>query len=210
MGSLTVQRHAFMLVAVVAGVVTGCAGMNPNPGERTADYHMFTRDQDCRKALDIARPRAERGEPWAELRLGFGYMTGCGIEKNDAEAVKWLHLAAKHEAKGGWATGRTVAVIGRPGYFNQNSDALVAQVLLAELYLDGRGVAADPVTSYLYARNVKEKSGGRELFFCCQWLSNGGWVFAQPAIQEQLAKAEAAMSPEQKAEAEVRWESWKP
>lgn len=69
----------FILFLVVA-----CAGLNPNPGERTAD--VFWSNYKHQKALEIIRPKAEKGIPWAQVRLGVAYELGKGVEQNIIEA----------------------------------------------------------------------------------------------------------------------------
>lgn len=185
--------------------------MNPNPEERTADLYMFsTGSKDCEQSLQIVRPRAEAGLPWAELRLGYAYLTGCGVKKDGGKAAEWLKRVAARTVEGGWESGQIVGAMGRPGYFNQNSDALIAQSYLSVIYLEGDGVPQNLVDAYLYAKNVAAKSEGKSIFFCCEWAKNGGLYLSQKMIRENLSKIEAAITSEQKKEAEERLQAWKP
>ncbi|MBI3875681.1 MAG: SEL1-like repeat protein [Verrucomicrobia bacterium] len=70
------------------------------------------------KSLPEIRLGAERGQPVAMRLLANAYLTGEGVPKDPAEAVKWLTKAAEQR------------------------DAL-AQFILGILYQEGRGVARD-------------------------------------------------------------------
>ncbi|MCP5265698.1 MAG: SEL1-like repeat protein [Burkholderiaceae bacterium] len=83
------------------------------------------------RALEIEKPRAEAGEPWAQLRLGIFYANGWGVTRDAERAEYWYRRAEAQKADGDWANGRIVGATGRSGYFNQNSDARIAQFNLA-------------------------------------------------------------------------------
>jgi hypothetical protein len=68
--------------------------------------------------LKITRPRAAKGEAWAQYFLGLSYMNGEGVAKNGLEAVKWFRLAAAQ------------------GYAS-------AQFNLGHMYSNGEGVKQD-------------------------------------------------------------------
>jgi TPR repeat protein len=44
--------------------------------------------------ISKVRKLAEQGDPAAQNKLGFCYLTGEGVAKDAAEAMKWLHRAA--------------------------------------------------------------------------------------------------------------------
>ncbi|MBI2525040.1 MAG: sel1 repeat family protein [Candidatus Rokubacteria bacterium] len=180
--------------------------MNPNPGERTAD--MAWERQDYQRALSVIRTAAERGQPWAQLRLGVAYELGVGVAKDTREALAWYRKAARQTAEGGWAEGRLVGAMGRPGYFNQNSDALIAQHQIAGIYFRAEGVTKDLAEAYLYAKNVAEKTQGRSLFYCCEF-SRARYITAE-AIAESLSKIEGAMTSDDRKRAEERRGAWTP
>ena len=112
----------------------GCAGPNPNPGERTTD--MAWTSNNFSRAYEIAKPRAEAGEPWAQLRLGIFYENGWGTEADISEAEYWYKKAMLQKSEGDWAEGKMVGAMGSSGYFNQNSDARIAEFNLAQLYYE--------------------------------------------------------------------------
>jgi len=112
-------------IGVLAAAVAGCAGPNPNPGERTTDIALYS--SNFKRAFKIAEFAAERGEPWAQLRLGIIFENGWGVDEDIEKAEYWYKKAAAQKASGGWAEGIMVGAVGKLGYFNQNSDARIAQ-----------------------------------------------------------------------------------
>ena len=52
-------------------------------------------DKDYFIAHKWLKKAAERGEPNAQYHLGDIYRKGLGVQKSNAEAVKWFRLAAK-------------------------------------------------------------------------------------------------------------------
>ena len=197
------QRSLIISAAVFAAA---CAGPNPNPGERTAD--MAWERGDYVRALSVIRPAAERGAPWTQLRLGIAHELGVGMAKDITKALEWYRKVAKHTGIGGWAEGKLVGATGRPGYFNQNSDALIAQHQISGLYLRGDGVKRDLVEAYLWAKNVSEKTSGRSLFYCCEFA--GGRYITASAIADRLAQIEGEMTANDKAAAAERRQNWTP
>ena len=110
----------YFLLLILSFLIS-CAGPNPNPGERTADL-LWTQYK-FENSLDIIKPRAENGLPWAQLRLGIAYQLGGGVKQDFGEALKWYKKVAIRKADGGWSNGKMIGSFGKPGYFNQNSDA---------------------------------------------------------------------------------------
>lgn len=107
----------FRLVCALSLVLSACAHLTPNPniGERTVD--MLMTQGDCSGATERLRRAAERGQPWAQVRLGFfGYTKQCpGIDLD--EGNRWLTKVACYEAKTDWEKGRPSAM-GTSGFFN--------------------------------------------------------------------------------------------
>lgn len=158
--------------------------------------------------LSIAKRKAEEGYPWAQLRMCAVYKFGLGVEKNPSEAVKWCKKASVQIADGEWAEGLLVGAVGKAGYFNQNSDALIAQFQLAEFYYNGEGVSKDLTTAYLYIKNVIEKTKGNSIFYCCEFA--GGRYITPDQISELNDKIVKEMSEEQIQIAEQQRPSWTP
>jgi TPR repeat protein len=49
---------------------------------------------DYATALRLLRPLANQGNADAQINLGMKYLSGKGVEQNDAEAIRWVRLAA--------------------------------------------------------------------------------------------------------------------
>ena len=179
--------------------LTGCAGPNPNIGERTTDYAWLSGN--FSKAYDTVKPHADAGEPWAQLRLGILYSNGWGVEHNKYSAVKWYEKAAAQKADGDWAEGVMIGSIGRAGYFNQNSDARIAQYNLAVTFFNGVGINRDIIKSYINIRTVVEETNGKPIFFCCEFEGNGRY-FTPEQISDLYNEVLKNMTSEEKLEAE--------
>ena len=180
------MRVTYLLI-IVCGLVA-CAGPNPNPGERTVDIAWEKYDYDT--AFKILKPAAERGEPWAQLRMGVAYELGSGVTKDIPTAIAWYEKAASQESEGDWANGQLVGAVGKAGYFNQNSDALIAKFQLANIYLRGESVPQNPAKALKLAQYVSDKTQGRSIFYCCEF--SGGRYITTTDIAETLSKAKAA------------------
>lgn len=181
------NRKLTFLAGLLVIAATGCAGPNPNPGERTTD--MASTSSDFKRAFEVAKPRAEAGEPWAQLRLGIFYENGWGTDKDVEKAEYWYKKAAAQKSTGDWAEGNLVGAVGKPGYFNQNSDARIAQFNLAQLYYtNGKNL--------LEAKNlidiVTKESDGKAIFFCCEF--SGGRSFSQSQFIELKQKIEKKLA----------------
>lgn len=194
-----------ILLVIMSLTLLSCAGMNPNPGERTTDTNWESGNY--AKAIEVASVAAERGEPWAQLRLGMYYSAGSGVEVNIPEAVKWYKKAARQLVEGRWAEGNIVGATGNSGYFGQKNDALIAQYRLADIYFKGEGVKKDLTLSYMLINNVIKKSNGElQIFFCCEW--SGGLWFRQIQFAELKSNLEISMPQGQLMEAKMKIGTW--
>lgn len=196
------------LVAIaIVMMLSGCSGMNPNPGERTADTAWEMGNYD--RAFEVASVAAERGEPWAQLRMGMYYDAGYGTNVDTAESVKWYTKAARQYAEGMWAEGYIVGATGKPGYFGQKNDAIIAMFRLADLYYKAEGIQQDLELSYLLISYAIEKMDGEpQVFFCCDW--SGGLWFRLSQFIELRDKLEADMSAEDMARVQEKRGFWSP
>jgi TPR repeat protein len=166
---------------------TGCAGPNPNPGERTTDMAWTSRNY--QRAFERAAPSADAGEPWAQLRLGVFYENGWGTSIDLEKAEDWYKKAAVQKASGGWAEGQMVGAVGKSGYFNQNSDARIAEFNLAQLYLKKNKNLAE---AHQLISNLIKETEGKDVFFCCEFA--GGRYFTQEQFIELKEKIEERMN----------------
>lgn len=195
-----------LITLLVALSLFACAGPNPNLGERTVDVAWH--EGRYKDMLTVLKPKAEQGFPWAELRYCSAHKFGVGMDKNPTEAVKWCKKASVQMAEGEWANGLLIGAVGKSGYFNQNSDALIAQYQLADFYFNGEGVSKDLITAYLYIKNVVKHTKGKSLFYCCEF-AGGRWVTAEQ-ISQLNDKINKEMSEDQIREAEKQFETWVP
>src|SRR5262245_33442711 len=113
--ALGVYRHAISQAFVETAAAVGIAGPRP---DATAQADAAFQKGDFAKALKLARPLADAGDPRAQAIVGLAYYRGRGVTHDDAEAAKWLHRAA------------------------DQGDA-PARFTLGVMYGDGRGVPQD-------------------------------------------------------------------
>ncbi|MCK7580427.1 MAG: hypothetical protein MZV65_35460 [Chromatiales bacterium] len=133
-----------------------------------------------------------------------------GSKKDTEKALDWFKKVGSITGEGGWANGRMIGAVGKPGYFNQNSDALIAQYHISEIYFTGEGIKKDVIQAYHYAKNVSEKSQGTSVFFCCEWSKERGLWLSPKMISDNLKKIEQSLTPQQRKEADDLYVSWKP
>ena len=84
------------------------------------------------KEIADLKETAYAGDVAAQVRLGVIYLTGDGVAKDDAEALKWLRKAA-------------------------DQDNALAERYLAEMYFKGRGVPADVSEAAKWLRFAAEQ-----------------------------------------------------
>jgi TPR repeat protein len=87
---------------------------------------------DYQKALQLARPLAEQGDPRAQFLLGRIFLRGRGVPTDENEAVKWLRRAADQGHAG-------------------------AQFSLGNLYAEGKGVPQDNVEAAKWYRAAADR-----------------------------------------------------
>lgn len=161
--------HQKLPIIILSLFLAACAGPNPNIGERTTD--MGWTSGNYQQAFNTASIYAEKGQPWAQLRLGVFYANGWGVEKDKKTALNWYQKAAAQTSTGDWANGKILGATGRTGYFNQNSDALIARFNLAQLYYEGGVIDRDLTKSLELVNSVISSSNGKPVFFCCEFSS---------------------------------------
>ena len=175
----------FILSSII--FITGCAGPNPNPGERTIDMGIMGNSL-TEYDLENLRNKAEKGFPWAQLRMGVIHEKGNGVIKNLDKAERWYTLTAENYGDDAWSNGHMIGAIGKAGYFNQNSDALIAKFQLAGIYLDKNSGKLNISKGYELIKEVKEKSNNTYIFYCCEFA--GGRYITVGMINEMMQKAE--------------------
>ena len=53
--------------------------------------------KDLEEAAHWYRKSAERGNVWAQIKLGRAYERGLGVPQDDVQAAKWYRMAAEHD-----------------------------------------------------------------------------------------------------------------
>ncbi|TQV71816.1 hypothetical protein FKG94_19425 [Exilibacterium tricleocarpae] len=107
----------FILVKVFT-VLERRDGDQPAADSILGQTQALVEQGEYQKALDIARPFAERGNAYAQNLMGAAYQKGWTFERDQTEAVRWFRLAAEQ-------------------------DFVAAEVNLGLAYYYGRGVAQD-------------------------------------------------------------------
>ena len=85
-----------------------------------------------KKAIEDLKQIAYAGDVAAQVQLGVIYLTGDGIQKDDAEAMKWLRKAA-------------------------DQDNALAERYLAEMYFKGRGVEQNNMEAARWLRMAADQ-----------------------------------------------------
>lgn len=151
-------------------------GLNPNVGLRSVDSMLASGN--CSGAMEILEKTSERGEPWAQLRLGwFSYTKQCsGVELS--QGTEWLIHAACYESKTAWEKGSEWAV-GPSGYFNARYSSKEAAFTLVQARIATRNL---PLVHYwlTVGKNLYEVGDAEYVDF-----------------ENRIVKLEPLMTPEQ-------------
>ncbi len=108
------------------------------------------------QALDLYRKAAQQGDPLAGWLVGRHYFLGNGVPRDPDAAQKWLKLAAdQNNAFGAYYLGRLMAdrdYTKAPKLFKIAADQGLpqAQYFYAKTLKDGRGIAQDRLTAYVW------------------------------------------------------------
>ncbi|MCU1340779.1 MAG: Sel1 domain protein repeat-containing protein, partial [Candidatus Acidoferrum typicum] len=84
------------------------------------------------KVIADLKEMANAGDVKSQVQIGLAYLTGDGVHKDEAEALKWLRKAA-------------------------DQDNPIAERYLAEMYFKGRGVTADNAEAAKWLRMAAEQ-----------------------------------------------------
>ncbi len=163
--------------------------------------HQAFRNQDFKKAYDIVLHLAGKGNAEALYLLGGLYQEGKGVEKDEAEALKWLTLSATL----GYVQAEYLIgiryMIGKDGFEKDLNEAvrwfkkaaekgyLNAQHSLGMMYYLGQGEPEDFVKAYKWLALAGEK----------------GYRMAEKTKKE----LEGTMPPKQIAEARKLAKQWR-
>ena len=113
------------------GVIALAAALLLQPS-RSALAQYSTQASAKQKVIADLKEMASAGDVKSQVQLGLAYLTGDGVGKDDAEAVKWLRKGA-------------------------DQDNPIAERYLAEMYFKGRGVPADVAEAAKWLRLAAEQ-----------------------------------------------------
>ena len=106
---------------------------------------------DFQTALKEWKPLADQGHAYAQYILGLMYADGEGVVEDDAEAARWLRLAADQGLAEAARWYRLAADQGHAG----------AQHNLGVMYANGEGVLQDNVTAHMWF-NIASANGAED------------------------------------------------
>ncbi|MDE0153878.1 MAG: hypothetical protein OXN23_08545 [Gammaproteobacteria bacterium] len=206
---------ASLAAGCTAGVMEAPArALEANPGE--AEVDILWREDEMESALAIAREAAEKGFPWAQLRMGMFHELGEGVTQDDAVAVDWYRKAAAQFAeRDGMGLAILVGLSDRRGFFRQWDDALAARYFLARHYWKGSGVRYDIVRAWLLADNVRKLSKFKMIEACdtdsrtlYRETSHAQCAITRKEIRDLIRGIEEEMTDEERTAAAEQSESW--
>ena len=103
--------------------------------------------QDADEGLRWWRQAAEQGYLPAQSGLGGRYLNGRGVARDESEAFRWYRMAAEQGDE------EVLAFM----HLNAEQGSMMAQVILAEMYTEGRGVTQDAVVAVRWYRWAAEQ-----------------------------------------------------
>ena len=166
------MKRRRQLVTLLAGLVATLplAGRACAADRTSGESGTPIRSSEAQQTAEVAalRNEAMRGDVHAQYDLAVALDCGCGVQRDRAEAVEWLHKAADRghvsaQSALGWKymTGEGVprddklafAWLRRAAERGNTS----AQNNLGILYAQGRGVEADPAEAEKWFRSAADK-----------------------------------------------------
>jgi uncharacterized protein len=135
--TLTADRGS----AAVPFIATSTAKDNPDELYSKGEQYFNGRavDRDYVKAAEMYRRAADAGHAKAQASLGWMYLQGWGVSRDDTEAVKWFNKAADPIRKAA-----------------EQGEA-EAQGYLGAMYLNGRGVPKDEAEAVKWIRKSADQ-----------------------------------------------------
>jgi hypothetical protein len=191
---------AGLLLALCVGtVVSGCSAEMEQRRNREMFEHALT--------------KAERGDRVAAFHVGSMYRDGIGTARDPEKALSWYELGGPD---GGWAMIGEMYERGEgvprdreraAAYYRQAAEtgAPVSMYRFGCVHAEGRVAAPDGVEGYMWLL-LAQKIGERSLTCHVSHSSCREWALKdRPGCRARLA---AALTPEERAEAERRAAAW--
>lgn len=189
----------WLIVLVLAAAAGGYWAFRPGGVLRKSSQPTAITTGDADAPLQLGRglleKSAERGDAYAQLRLGQAYYAGNGVAQSYAEAAKWFRKAAEQ----GLAS---------------------AQLDLGRMFENGEGVLKDAAQAVAWYRKAaeqgnakgqynlglmiaKEQGAPKDYVEAYKW-ANLAAAQGQPSAKELRRGLEQRMTPEEIAEAQRR------
>jgi TPR repeat protein len=184
----------------------------PAAADEATNADLAFRMGDYRRAEQIARPLAEKGDPRAQYLLGQLYAKGLGLAPNPYEAARWFRRAAEQgdpesqAALGqsyeyGRGVSRNYAEAARWYRLAADRGQVEAQFLLGRMYERGYGVGQDNVLAYVWftlaANNTAPSPRPQD-------------VEARRVAAQRRTTVAFRMTPDQIADADELIKAWQP
>ncbi len=166
------RRYLHLAAAVVIATVAGGAAMAADgPWQDASECRSLLDAQRYSDALPVCTEAAGQGNAWAQFNLSMMYSQGWGVDKNEAEALKWLRAAAdqRHAPAQFALSSRYAAGAGVPKDAREavrlltdaaDQGLLMAQMLLGKAYEAGYpylGIEKDTSTAIRWYRRAAEQ-----------------------------------------------------
>lgn len=173
-------------------------GAKPSVQDADAAYAAYQKG-DYAMALRLAGPAADHGDSRAQLLLGRIYSNGQGVQRSEAEAMKWYQRAAiQGDAEAqlkigdmyfeGQAVAQDYSAAARWYRFAANNDSASAQYNLGILYAKGDGVPQDNILAHMWFNLAAVNFTSR--------LSRDRAIALRDTIARKLSPAEIAKAQE--------------
>lgn len=163
-----------------------------------------TLSADEQSEFQVLLSRAERSDAAAQVALAIRYRDGKGVGKDDAEAMKWAHMAADAgnvDAMDfvGFAYLRGAAVKRRPeiafGYFKAAAnESLQAAFNLGQCYFGAQGTEQDCKKALEWWKKAAAQGHGRAASTAAMAYFSGEGVAADAALARKLAERAAELN----------------
>jgi len=138
-------NRTLTIVFALCVLLQGCAVVNPDLDATTRAFDVALASGNCDEARKMVEAAANRGEPWAEFRLGEALVDSrCRIRLPFKESIRsledgmrWYIKAACFESASDWEGGSALSN-GPTGFFNSRASSTDAALELSSYYLIGR------------------------------------------------------------------------
>ena len=196
---------------------------------------LLHRDQE--EGILWLKQAAELGSLKAQNLLGYGYSSGCGVEKDDTEAAKWYRMAAEQGDASAQSTLGLFYETGKGGELNPSEATkwyrraaekgdVLAQGNLGCCYSKGQGVPQDYTEAAKWFRKAADKGEATAQYNLgvCYYKGQGvikdfqsayGWFLLASAgsmtpATKMLSQVEGKISPSEQRAAREWAQNWRP